>query len=52
MAHIKKILISFIKGMGTHRVAWPFGHDLVWTLQAMCIRNKRIVTGMDPGPSG
>ena len=53
MAHIKKkfFLISFIKGMGTHTVAWPFGHDLVWTLQAMCIRNKRTVTGMDPGPS-
>ena len=53
MAHIKKkfFLISFIKGMGTHTVAWPFGHDLVWALQAMCIRNKRKVTGMDPGPS-
>ena len=37
--------------MGTHTVAWSFGHDLVWTLQSMCIRNKRKVSGMDPGPS-
>ena len=56
MAHIKKkkkptLKKSFIKRMGTHTVAWSFGHDLVWTLQSMCIRNKRRVSGMDPGPS-